>query len=123
MSEQTLNVRISLRNDTSANWSSKNPILSKGEMGVEIDTGRFKFGDGVTAWLDIKKYGGVVVAGSSSNGNILIDGTETIVYTLPVADATNLGGVKSSTGVNNVTINSAGFMSTSVYFNTHFAFT
>ena len=111
MSEQTLNVRISLRNDTAANWSSKNPILSKGEMGVEINTGRFKFGDGVTAWSDIKKYGGVVVAGSSNNGNILIDGAETIVYTLPVADATNLGGVKSSTGVNNVTINSAGFMS------------
>ena len=29
-----LNTRIQLRNDTAANWESKNPILLKGEVGV-----------------------------------------------------------------------------------------
>lgn len=111
MSDQTLNVKISLRNDTAANWSEKNPILGKGEMGVEIDTGRFKFGDGATAWSDIKKYGGVIVAGSTKNGKISIDGVDTTVYTLPTADEITLGGVKSSSGINNVSINSGGFMS------------
>ena len=42
--------KILLRNDTASNWTTHNPILSKGEMGVEIDTGKFKFGDGQTAW-------------------------------------------------------------------------
>lgn len=36
---QTLKVEtLQMRNDTAANWNSKNPVLAKGEMGVEIDT-------------------------------------------------------------------------------------
>lgn len=111
MSEQTLNVKIALRNDTAANWTAKNPVLSKGEMGVEIDTGRFKFGDGTTAWSSIARYGGVVVAGSANNGKISIDGVDTNVYTLPTATDKVLGGVKSSTGLNNVTVDASGLMS------------
>ncbi len=42
--------QLLLRNDTAANWSSKNPVLGKGEIGIESDTRKFKFGDGVTAW-------------------------------------------------------------------------
>ena len=48
-----LKTRIVLRNDTAANWAAKNPVLLKGEMGVEIDTNKFKFGDGVTAWSSL----------------------------------------------------------------------
>ena len=53
MANQTLKTRIVLRNDTVAKWSSSNPVLLKGEMGVESDTGKFKFGDSVTAWNDL----------------------------------------------------------------------
>lgn len=42
--------RIVHRHDTSANWTSINPTLSQGEFGVEDDTGKFKIGDGQTAW-------------------------------------------------------------------------
>lgn len=45
------------RNDTSDNWRDKNPILIKGELGVENDTGKFKFGDGVNHWNDLKYSG------------------------------------------------------------------
>lgn len=34
-------------------WSEKNPLLQKGELGHEKDTGRFKVGDGVTYWEDL----------------------------------------------------------------------
>lgn len=34
-------------------WAEKNPLLQKGELGHEKDTGRFKVGDGVTYWLDL----------------------------------------------------------------------
>lgn len=50
MANTTLNSKIQLRNDTAANWTTSNPILLKGEMGVEIDTGKFKIGDGATQW-------------------------------------------------------------------------
>ena len=42
--------KIIQRHDTVANWTSVNPVLAAGEMGVETDTNKFKFGDGVTAW-------------------------------------------------------------------------
>lgn len=31
-----------------------NPILTEGEMCIEEDTLRFKFGDGVSAWNDLQ---------------------------------------------------------------------
>lgn len=54
----TLNIRIQLRNDTAENWTSANPVLLKGEMGVEIDTGKTKIGNGTDNWKTLK-YSGV----------------------------------------------------------------
>lgn len=42
--------RIQLRRDTAANWTSSNPTLAAGEVGVETDTRKTKVGDGSTAW-------------------------------------------------------------------------
>lgn len=58
MADRTLNIRIQLRNDTAENWTTKNPLLLKGEMGVEIDTGKTKIGNGTAHWKDLK-YSGV----------------------------------------------------------------
>jgi len=41
---------LQLRRDSAANWTSNNPTLSAGEIGVEIDTGKFKIGTGAAAW-------------------------------------------------------------------------
>jgi hypothetical protein len=46
-------IQIQRRSDTAANWTSNNPVLSEGEMGVENDTGFHKIGDGVTAWTSL----------------------------------------------------------------------
>ena len=46
-------VQIQLRHDTAANWTSANPTLAAGEVGEETDTGKFKFGDGSTAWSSL----------------------------------------------------------------------
>lgn len=45
--------KIIQRHDTAANWTSVNPVLALGEMGVETDTNKFKFGDGTTAWSEL----------------------------------------------------------------------
>lgn len=58
MANNTLNIRIQLRNDTAENWTTKNPLLLKGEMGVEIDTGKIKIGNGTDYWTTLK-YSGV----------------------------------------------------------------
>ena len=44
---------FTLRRDTAANWSAKNPVLREGEEGYETDTGRRKIGDGTSAWNEI----------------------------------------------------------------------
>jgi len=48
-----MSVTIQLRRDTAANWTSVNPILFQGEMGVETDTLKAKLGDGVTHWSSL----------------------------------------------------------------------
>jgi hypothetical protein len=51
-------VRIQQRRDTASNWTSANPTLASGEMGIETDTDKFKLGDGSTAWTSLA-YGGI----------------------------------------------------------------
>ena len=46
--------RIQLRRGSAQEWSNVNPTLAIGELGIEIDTGRIKIGDGVTPWNSLK---------------------------------------------------------------------
>lgn len=41
---------IQNRRGTASQWTTANPVLALGELGLETDTLKFKFGDGVTAW-------------------------------------------------------------------------
>lgn len=44
---------IQMRRGTSADWTTKNSVLNPGEVGLETDSFRFKFGNGTTAWNDL----------------------------------------------------------------------
>ena len=57
MADKTINTKIQLRNDLAATWNSKNPVLKKGEIGIEIDTRKMKVGDGTTAWNALSYMG------------------------------------------------------------------
>ncbi|NBO26575.1 MAG: hypothetical protein EBU96_07270, partial [Actinobacteria bacterium] len=45
--------KIQLRRGTAAQWSSANPVLASGEVGVETDTKQFKIGDGTSLWNNL----------------------------------------------------------------------
>lgn len=49
----TKNMKVQLRRDTASNWTTKNPTLLAGEMGIESDTNKFKFGDGNKTWSQL----------------------------------------------------------------------
>jgi hypothetical protein len=49
-------ITIQHKRDTASNWTSNNPTMSAGEIGVETDTGKFKFGDGSTAWSSLDYF-------------------------------------------------------------------
>lgn len=58
MANKTINVTLLMRNDPAAKWETENPVLAKGEIGIEIDTRKFKVGDGVTAWVALRYASG-----------------------------------------------------------------
>ena len=45
--------RIELRRGNAIDWFNANPLLAEGEICVELDTGKFKIGDGVNYWNDL----------------------------------------------------------------------
>lgn len=45
--------QIQTRRGTAASWTSTNPTLAAGEFGYETDTGKFKIGNGSTAWASL----------------------------------------------------------------------
>ena len=48
-----MSVNIQLRRDSAADWTTEDPTLSEGELGLELDTGKMKTGDGATAWTSL----------------------------------------------------------------------
>lgn len=50
-------LQLQFRRDTAANWTSANPTLEEGELGLELDTSQFKIGDGATAWTSLTYAG------------------------------------------------------------------
>lgn len=49
--------KIQVRRDTAANWTSVNPTPASGEPCFETDTGKFKIGNGITAYNDLPYQG------------------------------------------------------------------
>lgn len=47
---------IRIRRGTAVSWSSVNPILLAGEQGFEVDTRRYKIGDGMTRYNNLEYY-------------------------------------------------------------------
>lgn len=89
---------IQLRNDLAANWASVNPVLSNGEMGVEIDTGRCKVGNDTTAWNSLPYVGTSLLAGT---GVSIVNGVVSVVPGVVNAtglSTTNLIPVTNGTG-------------------------
>ena len=57
---------IKFRRGTASQWTSTNPVLSSGEMGIETDTNKFKFGNGTSTW-SLLSY---AVASSSGSATV-----------------------------------------------------
>ena len=62
-------VRIQVRRGTATQWSTTNPTLAAGEIGLETDTLKFKVGNGSSAWNSISSYANVVPGDLSTTLN------------------------------------------------------
>ena len=49
--------QIKLRRDTGANWTTNSTVvLGEGEIGVNLTTGQFKLGDGISTWAALTYF-------------------------------------------------------------------
>jgi hypothetical protein len=110
-----VNTRIQLRRGTAAAGASQwtDQVLYAGEVGYETDTGRFKIGDGTTAWGSLD-YAAVppagFAAGSGLSVSVASDGS-TVTYSLsdPTIQASDITDFNSAvSGLLTVTNVSAG---------------
>ena len=67
MPQNSVKATLILRNDLAATWASRNPILTKGEIGAEIDTGLLKMGDGITPFNSLN----YINAGQAGDGALI----------------------------------------------------
>jgi hypothetical protein len=98
-----MTARMQQRRDTAANWTSSNPTLAAGEIGIETDTQKMKVGTGSTAWTSLA-YAATGTVTSITAGTGLTGGTisssGTIALSTPVAVADGGTGITSfGTGI------------------------
>jgi hypothetical protein len=104
-------IRIQLRRGLSTEWTSVDPILAEGEMGLETDTGKFKVGNGIDEW-SLRPYAsgptgptgptGAASTVTGPTGPSYYSSVNTQAgdsYTLQLSDAANLVVTTSSSAV------------------------
>jgi len=137
--------RLQQRRDTAANWTSNNPTLAAGEIGLETDTAKFKIGNGSTAWSSLGYANGITasstdtltnktllndavigalenanVVASAATGTINIDAiTSTVWYYTSNASANFTLNVRGNSGTSLNTLLTTGQAITVVFLNTN----
>jgi hypothetical protein len=99
--------RIQLRRDTAADWTSTNPTLAQGELGVETDTGKVKIGDGATAWTSLAYFGGAVASVNGHTGTVSLTFADVgamqsgtgLLKASNLSDVSNVATARSSLGL------------------------
>ena len=86
-------MRFQLKRDSSTNWKAHNPTLLIGEVGWEIDTNKFKIGDGTKKWNELS----------------YIDATYALKSEIPINNnqLTNGAGYITSAALNNYALKSS----------------
>lgn len=89
MADNTINVRIKDRSDTEANWTSKNPVLLKGERAITDGTGKYRIGDGKNTWSALPYYEAMTSADRTKLNGIASGANKTTVDSSLSSSSTN----------------------------------
>ena len=81
----TVQVRLQLRQDTAANWTSVNPTLLAGELGRESDTGKIKIGTGSAAWTALAYMPGSQDGTTTQKGAVQLEDSTSSTSTTKAA--------------------------------------
>jgi hypothetical protein len=84
------NIQFQLRRGIASEWTSANPILAAGEVGVETDTNKIKIGNGNSGWTSLS----YAIGGASGASGI------TGPYVTTFNGLTGTVGLSAGTGIN-----------------------
>lgn len=89
-----MSTTVTMKQDPSADWTSRNPVLAQFEIGIESDTGKAKIGDGRTSWTGLGYFdpagGGDLASGAITGKNAVSAATGDYVLISDVSDSDNL---------------------------------
>ena len=86
------NIQFQLRRGIASEWTSVNPILAAGEIGVETDTNRIKIGNGTSNWASLLYF----IGGASGLGGAYVSALNG--FTGPVGLSAGTGITITPTG-------------------------
>jgi hypothetical protein len=92
--------QLQQRRGTAASWTSTNPTLAAGEIGFESDTGKFKIGNGSTAWASLAyATNGAVVSPLTTKGDLFTYSTTNARLAVGANGETIVADSSTSTGL------------------------
>jgi len=106
---------IQLRRDTASNWTTNNPTLAQGEIGVELVSNKFKIGDGTSTWTGLSYFTGTTLGANvatflatPTSANLIAavtdeTGTGSLVFSNSPTLVTPLLGTPASGNLSNCT--------------------
>ena len=113
-------IKLQLRRGTASQWTTTNPLLSEGELGLELDTGKFKIGNGTQNWNALVYASGIQgptgpagVAGA--NGATGPAGVNGVAGPTGERGPTGVAGPAGDGGVGQLLLNDA-LLQTGMYF-------
>lgn len=100
-----MSVQIQMRRGTAAQWATANTLLAEGEIGLELDTQKFKMGTGLLPWNDLAYYSaGGVASVNGQIGNVVLDTDDVaegvINKYITAAEQSKLAGISAGAEVN-----------------------
>ena len=94
---------IKLRRATASQWSTANPTLNEGEVGVNLTTGQIKIGDGSTAWNTLG-YVIETVTGSQAKADAAVASATGTASTDATSKVSTHAGLTATHGVSGVIV-------------------
>lgn len=92
--------RLQNRRDTASAWTSANPTLAAGEIGLETDTSKFKIGDGTTAWNSLAyAYAAGAAGAQGTTGAQGLTGSQGIQGTIGAQGTVGQQGITGAQGL------------------------
>lgn len=101
--------RIQLRRDTATNWTSNNPVLAQGEIGLDLTNTRIKIGNGTSTWTLLPYFNDQGI--DAGGGDRLVNGANEVVLSATGA----LSYPNTALQRDTATVTCAGNASTVVY--------